>query len=271
MKIDYPQIDWITFTSWKAEDFLNWRDWQKNQAGEVKDGKIQMYSGYWVGSAFVGQGLQNNKNHYIARVSGELSSDIFHDLYSSEVKATRIDVQITKKIPENYSARKFVDSLRSGDWGNNKRDLQLIENSDGLDTVYIGSRKSERFARMYVKPSSEGNFLRFEVEYKGDWANTIAKAYLVDYRVLSSLLFDFINTLPLDLEGVLQGFLDLISDVRSGVVIPRRVVPDENTYSWLIDQVGPVIWKYLNDPDRGADLANFLIKMIYQSGAGKTE
>lgn len=271
MIIDYPQIDWITFTSWKAEDFLRWRDWQKNQSGEVKDGKIQMYSGYWVGSAFIGQGKQLDKNHYIARVSGESSHEVYKYLWSPDVKATRIDIQITKKIPENYSARKFVDFLRAGDWGNNKRDLQLIENSDGLDTVYIGSRKSERFARMYVKSSLEGNYLRFEVEYKGEWANLISQAYYKDYKVLSSLLFDFIITLPLDGEGVLQGFLDLISDVRSGIVVPRRVVPDENTYSWLIDQVGPVIWKYLNDHDRGADLANFLIKMIYQSGAGKTE
>jgi len=271
MNIDYPQIDWITFTSWKSEDFLNWRDWQKNQPGEVKDGKIQMYSGLWVGSAFIGQGLQNNKNHYIARVSGEFSNEVYKDLWSSGVKATRIDVQITRKIPENYSARKFVDSLRSGNWGNCERDLQLIENSDGLDTVYLGSRKSERFARMYVKRSLEGDFLRFEIEYKGDWANAISSAYCKDQNVLSNVLFDFINTLPKDEEGVLQGYLDLISDIRSGITIPRRVVSDEDTYTWLIEQVGPVIWRYLNDHDRGAILASYLIKMIYESGAGKTE
>lgn len=271
MEINYPQIDWITLTSWSAEDFLRWKDWQNKQSGEMKDGKIQMYSGFWVGSAFIGQGTQLNKNHYIARISGDKSSNVIHDLWSDGVKATRIDVQITKEFPENYSARKFVDCLRSGDWGTYKRDLQLIENSDGLDTVYIGSRKTERFARMYVKSSLEGKFLRFEVEYKGEWANIISREYIKNYTVLSAVLFDFINSLPLDDQGVLQGFLDLISDVRSGIVVPRRVVPDENTYSWLIEQVGPVIWRYLNDHDRGADLANFLIKLIYDSGAGKTE
>jgi len=271
MQINYPQIDWITFTSWNMVDYLNWRDWLKEQSGEMTEGKIKMYSGHWVGSAFIGQGTQKEKNHYIARVSGEFSNEAYKKLWSPTVKATRIDIQITKKMPDNYSARKFVDSLRSGKWGTYERDLQLIENSDGLDTVYIGSKKTDRFARMYVKNTSEGKFIRFEIEYKGDWANNISEAYNIDETVLSRILYDFVSSLPLDGEGVLQGFLDLISDVRSGIAISRRVVPTDNTYAWLIEQVGPVIWRFLNDHDRGADLASFLIKMIYQSGAGKTE
>ena len=271
MQINYPQIDWLTFTSWDINDFICWTYWLKKQSGEIREGKIKMYSGFWVDSSFVGQGLQGNKNHYIARVSGEFSNSVYHDLWSQNVKATRIDVQITKKIPDNYSARKFIDSLRSGDWGTYERDLQLIENSDGLDTVYIGSKKSDRFARVYVKNSLEGKFLRFEIEYKGDWANTISQSFHDDQYVLSSVLFDFINSIPLDSEGVLQEFLDLISDVKSGISIPRRVISEESTYTWLIEQVSPVIWRYLNDHDRGADLASFLVKMIYQSGAGKID
>jgi len=271
MEINYPKIDWLTFTSWKSGDYLNWRDWLKLQSGEMTEGKIKMYSGHWVGPAFIGQGLQKNKNHYIARVSGEFSNEVYKDLWSPDVKATRIDVQITKKIPENYSARKFIDSLRSGNWGNCERDLQLIENSDGLDTVYIGSKKSDKFARMYVKSTLEGKFLRFEIEYKGDWANAISTAFSNDQNVLSNVLYDFINSLPLDSEGVLQEFLNLISDVRSGISKPRRVVPDDNTYTWLVEKVSPVIWRFLNDHDRGADLASLLIKMIYQSGAGKID
>lgn len=271
MDINYPNIDWITVTSWNEEDFSHWKRWQNRRGEKITEGKIKMYSGFWSGASFVGQGFQGNKKHFMIKVSGDDSKSVFHEIWSPGVKATRLDVQITKELPENYSARKFVDSLRSGDWGNYKRDLQLIENSDGLDTVYIGSRKSERFARVYVKNTLEGNFLRFEIENKKDLADYIARAYYTDQNVLSSVLFDFISSLPLDSEGVLQGFLDLISDVRSGIVIPRKVISADDTYSWLIDTVGPVIWRYLNDHDRGAELASYLVKMIYESSAGKTE
>ena len=271
MILNVPQIDWITFTSWEKRVFDRWTYWQSLQTGDCKEGKIKMYSGFWTGSAFIGQGDQGTKKHYIARVSGESSHNAFDDLQDVQAKVTRIDVQITIPFPDGYSARNFADQLRFGDWGKFGREVQLIENTDFLDTVYIGSRKSDRFARIYVKAANGEKFLRLEVEYKGSWAEAIGNAYFYDKSMISGFLLDFIETLPMDDQnGVIKAFKDVIIGSRAGIINPKKIPDDDATWNWLMDQTMPVIWRYLNNHDRCQYLANTLVNMISQSSAFDT-
>lgn len=268
MNINLPQIDWVTFTSWKVGDYIRWTDWMRKQPDEKIKSQIKMYSGYKTGSVFVGAGYQGDKEHFYSRISGEKSNELYREFYSPDVKTTRIDVQITKPLPIDYLARDFADDLRKGDWGSHKMGIQLIENSNGLDTVYIGSRESEKYARFYVKMAGEELFLRFEIEYKGNWANLISEQYYADENLLSSVLYDFINGIPKDNLGVIDGFLELLNGVKSGIICKRKVQNDDDTYDWIMTSCLPSIFRMLNDHDRGSDLAAVLVKMILKSTAG---
>jgi len=268
--INCPKIDWLTFTSWESEVFCAWKKWQNEKSEPAQEGKIKMYAGTWAGSTFVGEGLQGGKKHYIVRVSGEESHEAFNKLDVEGFKCTRIDIQITEPLPVGYSARQLADDLREGNWGSFERDCRLIENTDHLDTVYIGSGKSDRFARVYVKEGDEEKrYLRFEVEHKAEWAELIAERYKAGGS-LGGVLKDFLTQLPLeDKQGVLKGFVGLLDDVEEGLIVPRKEKDPDATLEWLHEQVGPVLMRYLNDHEKGTGVATWLMRMVNNSNVFK--
>ena len=140
MIIDAPAVDWLTFTTYQNDHYLGWKDWQRKLTGEQKTGKIRMYDGEWIGSSFVGEGRQGSRPHGLIRVSGTESNQAFIDLLEVGYdKCTRLDIQFTTPLPAGYSARQFADDLRSGQQGEYQRSIELYENGDGFDTVYVGS------------------------------------------------------------------------------------------------------------------------------------
>lgn len=118
MQILVPRIDWVTFTTWDVAVHNRWRDWLQSLPGERRYGQVHVYSGVWVGSAFVGMGEQSGgKKHFMARVSGDIAHDAFYHLTDPAAKCTRLDVQVTIPLPVGYSARGLVDDLRVASWG----------------------------------------------------------------------------------------------------------------------------------------------------------
>lgn len=260
MLIDIPLIDWVTFTSWRESCYLGWNKWLNLQDGEPVLGKIRMYEGSWCGSAFVGVGVQGGEFHAMARVSGASSHDAFCDLVQyGEAKCTRIDVQVTTLIPINFSSRKLVDDLR----GKQDRDIRHIENSDGLNTVYIGSGSSDRFARIYVKELEGKRYLRFEVEHKREWAILVSEKYKADKTSLPGILNDFLQSVDvIDSQGIIPQFMALLGNIEAGLVYPYSVDDKNRTYQWILDQVTPAMVRLLNDHDIGPQLANHLHKLL---------
>lgn len=264
MDLNVPMIDWVTFTSWDHEVYNAWREWQNHEEGEIQTGKIRMYDGSWKGSSFIGMGLQGESNHAMARISGSESHRAFNELVKiGEAKCTRLDVQITTFIQIDYSARKLVDDLRGCQSGEYSRSVRLIENDDGLDTVYIGAGSSDRFARIYVKQADEKKYLRFEVEHKREWAETVAKKYKLGEITLAGVLVNFIDTIGSnDTQGVIAMFYDLLDGVKAGLVLPSRVHDDDKTMDWIFDQVTPAMIRLLADHDKGPYLANHLRVLV---------
>ncbi len=131
-------------------------DWQQ--------GKWLQYRGWRKESLFVGHAIQERKSHTVLNISGSLSNRMMPSLLElPEFYATRIDVQVTIENP-----------LGSGDALALVRDecttkhTTLIESLEN-DTLYIGSRTSEKFIRLYEK-NLEKSYLRLEFELKGQRA-----------------------------------------------------------------------------------------------------
>lgn len=215
-------------------------------------GKIQTMDD---GSVFWGTGLQGEFNHHLVQVSGAAADRFSAFLLSSSLSkysVSRVDIQLTLPLPEWFKARDFLDNLRNGVWLGRSRKCTMVDNY-GADTVYIGSRKSDRFARLYVK---EESYYRLEFEYKGDRAaavfDTLKKHGLTNGG--SGILFREVSLLPS--HPVITDFglaLRLFDKLK-----PEVVKPESKRFKWFVKQCLPAIDTLLNDHDVGAKTAFIL-------------
>lgn len=267
MLTDTPLIDWITLTTFDKMTFVKWevKHLQIDQPGI--DYKIRGYQGLSKGAYFLGVGEQNKKSHAMLRVSGSDSHKAFYEFYNNvSVKCTRIDLQITIELPENYSARILTDDLREVIKNKN---IAIVENTDKLDTIYIGSRKSDRFCRIYVKEIDKNLYLRFEVEFKGCWAGTVSKA-LFENMPVSPILNSYLDTMNCnDSQGIIKLIKSKLADFDSGLANPKIMRDNNKTYNWLIETVTPSIIRILNDHDYGPYLKQHLIDIIAENTIDK--
>jgi hypothetical protein len=197
-------------------------------------------------------------------VSGSESNQAFFDLLEIGFdKCTRLDIQFTTPLPEGYKARKFYDDLTTGQAGEYQRALQMIENGDGLDTVYVGSKKSDRFARFYVKQNDGLRYLRFEIEHKNTWAEIVTKNLEFGDATMAGVMLEFLDTIQLDDgQGVLRLFTGLLDSFRAGLKYPKHLTDDDSTMTWIMEQVTPAIIRLLNDHEWGLVLRNHLQKLL---------
>jgi hypothetical protein len=156
------QIDYLRLASWDFNAYVElmpylmeaWPDrWQR--------GKWLQYVGWRKESVFVGRGMQGNKAHTILNISGSLSHE-WHEqfLRMDGWYSTRIDLQRTILSP--LAKDETLATVRDDC---NTKKTTLIESEEN-DTLYLGSRTSDKFTRLYEK-ILEGTFLRLEFELKG--------------------------------------------------------------------------------------------------------
>ncbi len=78
--------------------------------------------------------------------------------------------------PFDYEA--VYQSIKQGTAGGNTRTFSKLESGENGYTIYMGSRQSERFARLYNKAAQSGLpdalWARFEIETKGMVARAVA-------------------------------------------------------------------------------------------------
>lgn len=156
-------VDWIRLASWESNAYtdiisrimLSWPDnWEQS-------GWLQ-YKGWKKEAFFIGHGTQQGKQHTIINVSGALSQKLLPTLITLDGwYATRVDLQITVDASvmgdDNLAiVRDYCQTLNT----------TLIESRDN-DTLYLGSRSSDVFLRLYEKILEGKKYLRLEFELKG--------------------------------------------------------------------------------------------------------
>lgn len=158
--------------------FMN--DWP----GKMKPGRWLQYKGWKTESLFVGAGEQDGKRHLIISCSGAAANDLA--VFVKDWKGlycTRLDVQRTIKRPKHAKLRR----IRKATGTKNTTLIQSMEN----DTLYVGSRTSDCFTRLYEKLLDE-TFLRLEFELKGKRARAAWLA-LQHGRTASTIFVHYLN------------------------------------------------------------------------------
>lgn len=156
--------DYIRLASWKTYAYTSvlgrvLRAWPEGW----EQSKWLQYKGWRKEGFFIGHGRQQNKTHTIINCSGALSQKMLPTLRDIEGwYCTRIDLQITIEacVMGNLTLSQIRDECQTNN-------TTLIESMDN-DTLYLGSRTSEKFTRLYEKFLNSTKYLRLEFELKGE-------------------------------------------------------------------------------------------------------
>lgn len=175
IELDKPMFDFITMTTWDYPNYPWVLEAVKKQFGKADDGKFLQYDGQYMAgnSVFVGAGEIDDKFHGIVRVSGYRADKAKWLLRTTgeKYRATRVDFQITVAC-DRINMVNVGGIMRSL----SRRKIGLIVSGERDGSIYIGSRKSSKLIRIYIKFLEGGKLaLRFEVEYKGKRAEKLGR------------------------------------------------------------------------------------------------
>lgn len=258
--LNEPMIDWLSISTYDENAARAW--WRLLDEMKTEDRNIMQYQGKQGGSGdgtlFVGSGMQKRGMHHLIRVSGALADEcrglLFAQLKQGNVRVTRIDIQITIREPKEWSQWKlFNRRKRAG------KTVSWFESKDRdagtLSTVYVGSRKSDRFSRIYIKPTKGGGrLLRVEVEYKRDRARLSTKLMMDKDGIHPGdlLLHELENAIG---DGpLLAVFSPHLAGREAASVTVTATSDDDKTLRWLMEDVFPVFKRIAYSHDMGDQL-----------------
>jgi hypothetical protein len=254
--LNTPMLDWLTITTYDDMAAKAW--WRIVTEGESEEKKIMQYDGRirftLAGSIFVGSGYQRRGLHHMVRVSGTMADEhksiLYAQLKQGTIRVSRMDVQCTIRKPKEWNQWRFFNRRKRA--GKTVAWFQSSDRDAGeLATVYIGSRRSDRFTRVYEKPSAGGvKLLRVETEYKRDRAHKSAKAMMdgKGFTPGAMIRHELDNSISDDKLHAL--FSPHCGDRPASVKVHVKT-DDDKTFRWLVDDVLPVFKRIAYSHDMG--------------------
>jgi hypothetical protein len=244
MSVQRAYIDYLRLASWDDSQALLVTGELRRSIPKWRNGFWLQYKGWYGDTSFYGVGEQNMKRHYVFRTAGNSSSVLFGlaDRFS-ELYCTRIDVQVTIKTPHGYNPFSVYGIQKDLTPGK----VTIIESPTG-STIYIGSRTSDKFLRLYEKHYEDGEYLRLEFEFKGKLAKAIYETMRATNAGPTSV---FQNYLPkFGLADYIMAWFDTGSDAELLRLEMEHSEDIHKKMSWLASLSNTVV-KMGNDHETG--------------------
>jgi hypothetical protein len=238
-------IDWITCTatdSGSGGELWAFGDSLIRQDDAIDDTPVpwQMkgYRGWHTSHTRLG----SRPGSVLLSLSGQKSVDNWRNALATAENCSRLDcaVDVTSDPPMPTLAGDIYRDMGHRPLRNGRPSTsRLILGSDGGSTVYIGSRQSEFFGRVYDKgveqqTHSRGQWWRWELEVKGDSAYRVAHRLLeadVESAAIGSIVGDWFRErsgwcLPFpSAPAISNGGLEPTSTDRKLLWLSRQVRP----------------------------------------------
>ena len=272
-------IDWLSFTikgDWSSETFKEEKYHAFFNRIAPVAGRVQTTARFGYDTAFTCNtgviALYHSRRadmgaHYILSgsvlkgfyESGLSPFKILEFVVSIRAKVTRID--IAKDLTNlQVNIENIWCMAKRGESTGTSQTVRNVTDNRGGYTMYIGSRESEKFARLYNKAAEQGvdgDWWRFEVELKGDAAKMAARLILADVEA-SGAIFDGIAFGMLSLE-------DPTYNAFRGEKVPiglPKVERTPDTELWIEKQVIPAVLSFLDiKPD--SEVVKSLVRLVY--------
>lgn len=250
-------VDWIAYTAEFGTERLN--EHGHPDVLNPKISKFACYDAHWLPdvprmgytSAFMAadkQGLKvywnNDRREMGVHVSwsgsalqGENWEELANKITGVSWKITRLDLAVD--VNRKWEIAALYEHQKQGWIVTNARKARLIQSTDG-STLYIGSRTSERYLRIYDKAAQTGTrepWTRIELECKGEFANGVF-LYLLN------------ETSP-DFRDVIRGYVDFTESLQWQAAMASPTPPwslskaekRTDTKAWLLQSVAPSLAK----------------------------
>jgi hypothetical protein len=249
-------IDWLTCTTRPPGNTLvmqlaleRWLRQREQSGYQVKEWNWQGYSGWTTDGISFG----DRPDGLIARLSGEVSALHGQSAITWADNVSRLDVQAT--VQDTDTSFDWAGYALDQAWLDKRVRAGITKTSEirttpSGHTAYIGSRISNRFFRVYDKHAeSEGVYpkgsWRFEVEYKGDRAQLMARKLTGAMRieeacrgVVEQAFLDYGITLPCRPIGA--NWKD---------TCPREMSTDARRLAYLEKNIRPLVARLLEAHD----------------------
>lgn len=177
-------IDWLTVTTEQDRPGKAWADIFAGIAGENGHSFTKPWS-FW---GFTGwqtehcrYGFRPMTREYILIVSGSPADRVWRKVCPSARTVTRLDLAVTVKMESVQPGlcAAYYAVLGAG----MQRKYSLITNNSGGETLYVGSRHSSQFGRVYDKGAqlgqAPGELYRYEAVIKKSLTPSLLNALLV--------------------------------------------------------------------------------------------
>lgn len=274
-------LDWLAFTF--LEDTHEAGTWIRLYASDKTNVAIAARNGYREAYAtktgvVVQWNVDREEMGYHVVIAGSAIRNILerHDMDQKALVQTVIDaggnitrLDLAKDLQGvAISLDKIYQALEHGEHSGTARKFAQIHSINGGNTVYVGSRKSEKFIRVYDKMAEShlqgGTWYRFELETKGMVARALA-ALLIEQETWASA-FDTLARHMVDLQHI----PDFQAFFTKGVVpvgIPK-LEKQTDREAWIEKQVMPAVVKhFVEHPDSKAiALLRAMLDQIEASG-----
>lgn len=248
-------IDWLTVTT--KSDAIG-RQWRAifYDVSRPKESFIPWSFYGYEGYSFDGLSWGQGPHGWIIRASGMANVDgLFVRIvgHKPSLNVTRLDLAVTVPVEEKLDdlvVRHYDKIVEEGIEGLN-RQYVVIKNTRGGQTLYVGSRSSTQFGRLYDKGAQLGEtpglLYRYEVELKKPRASIAASQLLewarsgddVSYRVrMCRYVYDwFLN------RGITPIFERPDNGDQIDFAISHRESSLDGKLWWLRAQVRPAVAK----------------------------
>lgn len=262
--VDQPACDWLTITTYDYRSFVTIEEEVKKLITSKQSQAHKMqYAGWRAtlpgGGIAMMHGEQRNQMHHIIEASGggghallELIKQMVatNRINPEQLRCTRLDVQITRYFPDWTVDDQLELKARARSRGLSTGEASSHDRVHGeLMTIYIGSRSSGRFCRVYQKVLEEEDkiervWLRCEVVFRRAGGS-------------ETLFWSLVNNQPVTIGQSYAGALQAINDVQLKEMympaeepeLPRVIRSTSKTVKWLMSQVLPVFKRVVSQHD----------------------
>jgi len=239
-------VDWITATGNRSGPIRAlttrahlWAMQEEKRGMEMRPWSMSGYRGIGCGSVQFGE----REDGFIFRLGAHLAKRNWRHVFDVTRRASRIDLQYTLRFncdPSQVITRHYRQAKREKKRCPGGPSYQLVQASDTSSTLYLGSRVSDVFVRIYDKQRQSkmdhySRCVRFEAEYKN------VRAMSVAHELLSS--DDEGGTVQAIVAGLLQNRRQspwLTEWNRASFDAPLPSSDASRKLRWLAVQVAPV-------------------------------
>lgn len=248
-------VDWITLTMprehpqasdmyHEAQNIIERLEYEGNEA---TIGARMGFDGVSIGNNFIG----SREDRYCVQFTSINAQRYWRDVYRIGAHVSRIDVQCTVHYTDNtdefggylYETSKNAAATTKG---KPKWTVTTFKGNNGGCTVYLGSKDSEHFIRIYDKGAESAkqeyaNAWRYECVLKNDYATEAAHTLFLAFDGAHIKILAFIQSYLLK-RGIVS---DWTANPSQAVLytIGKTKTDRETALWWLANQVLPALDK----------------------------